>query len=61
MISDLGGKDWTKGMKEKHVEMENSWRNKGNAKAVNLTSTHLIGHNLSYRDPNDAVPVGLES
>ncbi|QHO19630.1 uncharacterized protein DS421_11g330670 [Arachis hypogaea] len=31
------------------------WKNR---KAVKPTSSHLIGHNLSYRGPNDAVPVG---
>ncbi|KAL4344074.1 hypothetical protein AHAS_Ahas11G0142000 [Arachis hypogaea] len=59
--SNLGGKDWIKGMNEKHVKMENSGRNEGIAKAVKPTSSYLIDHNLSYRSPNDAVLVVLES
>ena len=31
------------------------------AKLSNLTSLHSNGYNFSYRGPNDAVPVALES
>ena len=42
----------------KNGELMKKWKNR---KAVKPTSSHLIDHNLSYRGPNDAVPVGLES
>ena len=48
-------------MERKHAKMEGIQETEGIAKAVSLTSSYSNGHNLSYRGPNDAVQLALES
>ena len=48
-------------MERKHAKVEGIKETKGIAELSNLTSSHSNDHNLSYRGPNDAVLVVLES
>ena len=63
MLSDF--RDYRAGMAQrmerKHAKVEGIQETKGIAKAVSLTSSHSNVYNFSYRGPNDAVPVALES
>ena len=48
-------------MERKHAKVEGIQEDEEVAKLPSLTSSHSNGYNFSYRDPNDAVPVALES
>ena len=48
-------------MGRKHAKVEGMQEVGKTAKLSSLTSSHSNGYNFSYRDPNDAVPVALES
>ena len=48
-------------MERKHVKVEGIQEVEEIAKLSSLTSLYLTDHNLSYRGPNEAVPVALES
>ena len=48
-------------MERKHVKVEGIQEVGEIAKLSSLTSFHSNGYNFSYRDPNDAVLVVLES
>ena len=48
-------------MERKHAKVEGIQEVEEIAKLSSLTSSYSNGHNLSYRDPNDAVLVALES
>ena len=48
-------------MERKHGKVEGIQEVEETAKLSSLTSSHSNGHNLSYRDPNDATSVALES
>ena len=48
-------------MERKHAKIEGIQEVEETAKLSSLTSSHSNGHNLSYKGPNDAVLVGLES
>ena len=48
-------------MERKHAKVEGIQEVGEIAKLSNLTSSHSNGYNFSYRGPNDAVPVALES
>ena len=48
-------------MERKHAKVEEIQEIEGIAELSSLTSSYLIDHNLSYRDPNEAVLVALES
>ena len=47
-------------MERKHAKVEGIQEIEGTAKLSALTSSHLINHNLSYKDSNEAVLVALE-
>ena len=47
-------------MERKHAKVEGIQEVGEIAKLSSLTSLHS-GYNFSYRDPNDAVPIALES
>ena len=48
-------------MERKHAKVEGIQEVGEIAKLSSLTSSHSNGYNFSYRGPNDAVPVVLES
>ena len=48
-------------MERKNAKMEGIQEVGEIAKLSSLTSSHSNGYNFSYRCPNDAVPVALES
>ena len=48
-------------MERKHAKVEGIQEVGELAKLSNLTSSHSNGYNFSYRGPNDAVPVAVES
>ena len=48
-------------MERKHAKVEGIQEVGEIAKLSSLTSSHSNGYNFSYRGPNDAVPVALES
>jgi len=48
-------------MERKHAKAEGIQEVGEIAKLSSLTSSHSNGYNFSYRGPNDAVPVALES
>ena len=48
-------------MERKHGKVEGIQEVGETAKLSSLTSLHSNGYNFSYRGPNDAVPVELES
>ena len=48
-------------MERKHAKEEGMQEVGEIAKLSSLTSLHSNGYNFSYRGPNDAAPVGLES
>lgn len=45
----------------KHVLVEGIQKIEGITELSSLTSSYSIDNNLSYRGPNEAVPVALES
>ena len=51
----------TQRMERKHAKVEGIQEVGETAKLSSLTSSHSNGYNFSYRGPNDAVPVALES
>ena len=53
------GMAWT--MERKHAKVEGIQEVGEIAKLSSLTSSHSNGYNFSYRGPNDAVSVALES
>ena len=63
MLSDL--RDYRAGVaqriKRKHAKVEGIQEVGEIAKLSSLTSSHSNGYNFSYRGPNDAVSVALES
>ena len=63
MLSDL--RDYRTGMAQrmerKHAKVEGIQEVGEIAKLSSLTSSHSKGYNFSYRGPNDAVLVALES
>ena len=48
-------------MERKHAKVEGIQEVEEIAKLSSLTSSHSYSHNLSYKGPNDAVLVALES
>ena len=48
-------------MERKHAKVEGIQEVEEVVKLFNLTSLHSNRYNMSYRGPNDAVPVALES
>ena len=48
-------------MERKHAKVEGIQEVEEVVKLSSLTSLHSNGYNFSYRGPNDAVPVALES
>ena len=63
MLSDF--RDYRVGMSQrierKHAKVEGIQEVEEIAKLYSLTSSHSNGYNFSYRGPNDAVSVELES
>ena len=55
----MAGMAWR--MERKHAKVEGIQEVGETAKLSSLTSSHSNGYNFSYRGPNDAVPVALES
>ena len=51
----------TQKMERKHAKVEGIQEVGEIAKLSSLTSSHSNGYNFSYRGPNDAVLVALES
>ena len=48
-------------MERKHAKVEGIQEVGETAKLSSLTSSHSNGYNISYKGPNDAVPIALES
>ena len=48
-------------MERKHAKVDGMQEVRKTAKLSSLTSSHSNGYNFSYRGPNDAVRVALES
>ena len=48
-------------MEKKHAKVEGIQEVEEIAKLSSLTSSHSNGYNFSYRGPNDAFPIALES
>ena len=63
MLSDFSDyrAGMTQRMERKHAKVEGMQEVGEIAKQPGLTSLHSNGYNFSYRGPNDAVSVALES